>query len=77
MEGALDGHGQFLSVGLFTAVEGGDGEVNMIWLRVVAHGVTVWDQRPKTHHAVCVSGNLQVNIKFIGIKCNRRCHLRR
>lgn len=52
-----------LCVGLFAAVEGGDGEVDVVRLGVVAHGVTVGNERPETHHAVCVSGNLQAQKK--------------
>lgn len=44
---------------LLAAVEGGDGEVDVVGLRVVADGVTVRDEGSETHHAVGVCRNLK------------------
>lgn len=44
---------------LLAAVEGGDGEVDVVRLGVVANGVTVGDEGPETHHAVCVRRHLK------------------
>lgn len=44
---------------LLAAVEGGDGEVDVVGLRVVADGVTVRDKGSETHHAVGVCRNLK------------------
>lgn len=44
---------------LLAAVEGGDGEVDVVGLGVVADGVTVGNERPKAHHAVCVGRHLE------------------
>lgn len=44
---------------LLAAVEGGDGEVDVVGLGVVADGVTVGNERPEAHHAVCVGRHLE------------------
>lgn len=49
---------KFLCVGLFAAVEGSDGEVDVVGLRVVANGVAVRNEGAETHHAVRVGGHL-------------------
>lgn len=54
----LQGQSQVLRVGLLAAVEGSDGEVDVVGLRVVADSVAIRNQGPKTHHAVRVSRHL-------------------
>lgn len=44
---------------LLTAVEGGDGEVDVVCLGVVANCVTVRNEGPETHHTVCVRRHLK------------------
>lgn len=44
---------------LLAAVEGGDGEVDVVRLGVVADGVAVRNEWPETHHAVCVRRHLK------------------
>lgn len=44
---------------LLAAVESGDGEVDVVRLGVVANGVTVRNEGPETHHAVCVGRHLK------------------
>lgn len=61
---------QFLRVCLFAAVEGSDGEVDVVGLRVVANGVAIRNKGPKTHHTVRVGRHLikQKQQKIIGKK---------
>lgn len=44
---------------LLAAVEGGDGEVDVVRLGVVTNGVTVGNEGPETHHAVRVRRHLE------------------
>ena len=55
----LEAAGQRLGVRLFAAVEGGDGEVHVVSLGVVADGVAIRDQRAEAHHAVRVGRHLR------------------
>lgn len=44
---------------LLAAIKGSNGEVDVVRLGVVANGVAVWNERPETHHAVCVRRHLK------------------
>lgn len=57
-QGVLQRESKFLCVRLLAAVEGGDGKVDVVGLRVVANGVAVRNEGAKTHHAVRVGRNL-------------------
>lgn len=58
-QGVLQDDGKGLCVSLLAAVEGGDGEVDVVRLGVVTNGVTVGNQWPETHHAVRVRWHLE------------------
>lgn len=46
------------SVGVLTAVEGRDGDVDVLIHGIVTHSVAIWHHRTKAHHAVCLWANL-------------------
>lgn len=57
-QGVLQRESKFLCVRLFAAVEGSDGKVDVVGLRVVANGVAIRNEGAETHHAVRVGRNL-------------------
>lgn len=50
--------GKLGSVRLLTAVEGRDGDVDVLIHGIVTHSVAIWHHRTKAHHAVCLRANL-------------------
>lgn len=57
-QGFLYSASHCLCVGVLAAVKGSDGEVDMVRLRVVTHGITVRNEGSEAHDAVCVCGYL-------------------
>lgn len=51
------------SVCLLTAVEGCDGNVDMLIHGIVTHSVAIWHHWTKTHHAVCLRANLDIEMQ--------------
>lgn len=50
--------GKLGSVRFLAAVEGRDGDVDVLIHGIVTHSVAIWHHRTKAHHAVCLRANL-------------------
>ena len=50
--------GKLGSVCLLTAVEGRDGDVDVLIHGIVTHSIAIWHHWTKAHHAVCLGANL-------------------
>lgn len=58
-QGVFHGAGELCGVGLLTAVEGCDGNVDVLVHWVVAHSVAVWHYRAEAHHAIGLGADLK------------------
>lgn len=50
--------GKLGGVRLFTAVEGRDGDVDVLIHGIVTHSVAIWHHWTEAHHTVCLGANL-------------------
>lgn len=59
----LHGLSEVGSVCLLAAVEGCDGNVDVLIHGIVTHAVAIWHRWAKTHHAVRLRANLDVEMQ--------------
>lgn len=59
--------GKLGSVCLLTAVEGCDGDVDVLIHGIVAHSIAIWHHWTKAHHAVCLGANLDTETEEMRI----------
>ena len=56
--------GKVGSVRLLAAVEGRDGNVDVLIHGIVTHSIAIWHHWTKAHHTVCLGANLVTESKY-------------